>query len=220
MPVAVRVGYVKQRGVDDVQAIGGNVLIDVPKEGDFKWASPPATAFEPTERELSMLERQMASIGLAFLQSETRAAETAEAKRLDTAAQNATLATAANGLQDAAELPLEFHAAYRNQDGGSLEVARAYEATVMDPRMLDALSQLEVRGQLDLETLLRAIKSGGVLPEDAEVEEIMARLVLGGTRRAPDAAANGDEGTVADRAAGTSQDAAGDTMPSTDTGDA
>lgn len=182
IPVPVREGYVAPAQAEGaVQPVGPNIMQDLPIGGDFRWASPDAVAFEPTKDELTSLERQMASLGLAFLQSETRAAETAEGKRIDATAQNATLSSAARNLQDAAETALGFHAQYLGLTGGSIEVNREFERILLDPQMITALSTLEQAGQLSLETLLRILKIGHVLTDDIDVAAEVARIMGGRT---------------------------------------
>lgn len=178
VPVPVRKGY-RPTAEGTEMAIGPNILVDVDKDGDFKWAEVSGSAFQPTGEELDRLERQMAALGLAFLQSETRAAETAMAKRLDATAQNASLAAVARALQDALEMALGFHARYLNLDGGSADINREFERVMLAPEMILALSQLEQAGQLSLETFLHVVQAGHVLPDDFDVDQEVTRILAG-----------------------------------------
>jgi hypothetical protein len=178
-PTPVRIGV-----PDDAPPIilGPTSAIDIPSpDGDVKFLEPSGAAFQPTQSELDMLERRMAALGLAFLMSDTRAAETAEAKRIDTAQQNATLATAARGLQDALEQALDFHARYLGQRGGSIAVNTDFEQTVMAPEVMDAYARMVDSDKLSLEMFWDLLRQGRRLPDsfDADTEKvrILARTV-------------------------------------------
>lgn len=187
VPIPVRRGYVPpiaaegQGNQPRVMGFGANVLQDLPAEGSFEWVEPKGTAFQPTREELQDLETQMAALGLAFLASDTRAAETAEAKRIDSVAQNATVVSVADALDDFAERCLAFHAEYMGlavstdsgaPSGGSFKSNRDFERTVLDPQTLNTLSEMQTRGQLSLSTLWRLMEQGNALPDgfDADAE--------------------------------------------------
>ena len=193
LPVPVRIGYQK-RDKEPEKPWGTNTLQDVPTGGDVKWAEITGAAFEVTGKDLQMIEARMGAMGLAFLQPETRGTETAEAKRIDATAQNATLASSARALQDTLEMAAGFHAEYLKADPVSISVPTDFERTVMSPEMIGALSRLEVAGQLSLETLLRAFKTGHVLGDDVDLDHEIARILADRATRttAGDGGANGD----------------------------
>lgn len=182
VPVPFRKGVLGRTETVASLAIGANVLIDLPADGEFGWAEVTGSALQPTGDELAALERQMASLGMAFLQSETRAAETAEAKRIDTTAQNATIASSARALKMCIDKALGFHAQYLGEKIDECTVNQEFERVVMDAPTMTALSGMEAAGQLDLETFLTLLLRGHVLPEDTDVDEIVGRIALGGGR--------------------------------------
>jgi Domain of unknown function (DUF4055) len=179
LPVPVRTGYVAQPD-EGPKPIGPNVMMDVPIGGSFAWAEPTGTAFEPTAKDLKEMERRMAALGLAFLESDTRGAETAEAKRLDATAQNASLSSAARALEDMLETALGFHAEYLRVDGGSASVNMDFERTVMDPTLIATLNQAVVAGNLSQETFLNLLRRGRVLGDDFNVEDEIRRIMDAG----------------------------------------
>jgi hypothetical protein len=190
VPIPVRKGYVaplSQDGAAPAPRIGlaPNVLQDLPPEGDFFWREPAGTAFAPTAEELRELEKQMAAIGLAFLAAETRQAETAEAKRIDSLAQNATLIALAGTIDDAVEQGLALHAEYLGlartapagvPSGGSFSTNRDFERTVLDPGTLKTLSEMQGAGQLTLDTLWALMEQGGSLPDGFDARKERAEL--------------------------------------------
>lgn len=169
---------------------GGNVMLRVPADGDFFYREPSGSAFQPTGQEIEKLEQRMAALGLAFLASDTRAAETAEAKRLDAAVQNATLSACADALDDAIMQALAIHAQFLKKavrksgtgvwSGGTWNTSKDYEQQLLSPQMLDTYSRMEQSGQLTLRTLWRVMGTLGALPDDFNPEDEEKALTLGG----------------------------------------
>jgi hypothetical protein len=188
-------GETNQRQAKPNEGYGPNVMMILPHDGDFVWREPQGTAFVPSEHEIKMLEQRGAALGLAFLASDTRAAETAKAKELDSAVQNATLAAACDKFDDFVERCLSLHAQFMKksvvgvggvQSGGEFSTNREYERITMDPAMLARLSDMETRGQLTLETLWWFMKRAGELPDDFDPVKEKERLALGSGLALPD----------------------------------
>lgn len=198
VPVPVRKGWrprVDENGkvIDVKMSIGPNILQDLPADGAFGWAEPAGTAFVPTGEELKALENRMAALGLSFLQRDTRQAETAEARRLDGAAQNSTLSDAARRFEDAVETGFSFHAQFegvavsRNDtmSGGSFSLNREYEDTVLTDATLSLLSGMQEKNQLTLDTLWQLMERGKLLPDGFSPEKEKAALKLERDLNAP-----------------------------------
>jgi hypothetical protein len=215
IPVPVRKGHVpKLNAAGDVveQSIGPNMVVDVDKEGDFYWRSPDATAFGPTKDELEALERRMGALGLSFLFPESRAQETAAAKRLDKTAENASLSSVVRATRDCLENAMDLFDEYLgleqasgeagDDDASSLTLNTDFEQLAMDAGVATLLSDMEAKGQLTLDTLLEQLVAGKILPEDFDVEHEteqlaqkaadmarqMMKLVPGGNNAPPDGA--------------------------------
>lgn len=186
IPVPIRKGWVAPAArageQPREQGFSINTLMDVSKDGgDFWWAEISGAAFKPVSDELKQIEQHMAALGLAFLAAETRSAETAEAKRIDNAAQNATLAASVRRLDDGVEVCLSFHAEYRGKafekpnlelSGGEFSTSRDYEATVMDSATMDSYARMQQAGQFTLETFWQLLEQGGrLLPGFDPVKE-------------------------------------------------
>jgi hypothetical protein len=174
VPIPVLIGVNPSAAIP----VGPNVGIKLPEGGDFKYSEPTGAAFDATREQLTDFETQMAAQGLSFLQSDTRAAETAEAKRIDKAEQDSTLATAARSLQDALATALRFHAQMRGQgdNGGTVTINRDFERLTLDAQQVQAYSSLVATGQLSLDTLWLILGQGGVLPDEFDAELERANL--------------------------------------------
>lgn len=162
---------------DDDLTIGSDLAIRLPAGGDAKYLEPAGAALDSSRTELQDILQNMAALGLAMLQRDTRAAETAEAKRIDKSETNSRLASAARGLQDGLEAALAIHAMWIGApDGGSCTVNREFEGQEIEPTMVKALSEMVGAGQLDLDTLWDKLKRGGVLPDDFDAELAASRI--------------------------------------------
>lgn len=156
--------------------VGPNMGIDVSVEGDVKYVEHAGSALNASRTEIQDLEAQMATQGLSLLQRETRAAETAQAKRIDKSAQDSTLAKIARALQDALEQAIEFHAAYLGEEPGSVAVNMDFEALTFDPAFISALSNLQLGNQISLETLWEMLAAGDILPDTFDAAKEQERI--------------------------------------------
>jgi hypothetical protein len=162
------------------------MAIKLPQGGDAKYLEPTGAALDSSRQELQDILQNMAALGLAMLQRDTRAAETAEAKRIDKSETDSRLAAAARGLQDAIEEALGIHALWIGEaDGGSCDINRDFEQQPLDPQMLKVLSEMVGAGDLDLDTLWDIMKAGGVLPDTFDNEIVRAKLEGMGLRTPP-----------------------------------
>lgn len=169
-----------QTGKPIALEIGPLVSVHVAQGGDFKWSEPAGTGLERLA--LLVLEklRQIAALGVSFLQSDTRGAETAEAKRLDAAAENATLATATTGIEDAINQAWIYHAWYMGieaEGAPTLTMSRDYEATTMAAEIMVAYVTAIRDAGLPIRVMLEAWQQGGRIPADVDLDELEAEMM-------------------------------------------
>jgi hypothetical protein len=166
----------KEAGVTKVSA--STVMDFDSKDGNFRWEEITGSAFEPSERDLKTKEQRMGALGLSFLAPDTRHAETAKAKQIDSTAQNATLTTVADAVESCLEGAERLHMKYRKQPDAVIGMAvnREYEKIAMDPVLVDTLSKMEQAGQLTIETLLQKLVEGHVLHPDFDITKEAAAL--------------------------------------------
>ncbi|MGI8548361.1 MAG: DUF4055 domain-containing protein [Gemmatimonadaceae bacterium] len=160
--------------------LGVQGTIEIPTDGEVGYLSPDVSIAAPGAESITRIERQMDAAGLAFLATDTRAAQTAEGKRIDAAAQYGGLAADARALGDCLEQSLGFMANYRKlpfQRGGSLTINRDFEQRVIDAGLIAAYSNMESAGQLDLDTLWNIMEQGQALPAGFDREK-MRRAIL------------------------------------------
>lgn len=154
--------------------LGPNSGIDIPNpEGDAKYVSHDGAALGSCEKALENLKSDIGSLGLAMLAPQKRAAETAEAKRMDKASSDSALSKTARGLQDGIERALQFHANYlRLSDGGSIQINRDFEGLLMDAPVMAAYGILTEKVGLPPRVVLRVLQQGGRIPEDEDLDKL------------------------------------------------
>ena len=165
---------------------GTHVMMRVPKDGDFKFAEITGSAFEPTGKELEAIKTNIAALSLAFLSSDHRQAETAEANRLDAAVQNATITTAAEALDDCASLAASYHAEFiklavigkgGTLSGGVIATSKEFEVAGLTAELGNLYAAMESNRQISLETFWQLLNRLGGLPPDFEPQKERARLL-------------------------------------------
>lgn len=147
---------------------------------DFKWVAPPTEAFAPLEKSIETKERQMGQLGMSFLAPDTRQAETAQAKRLDATAENASLSTAAQGIDDCVNQAMMYHAWYRGIDNANapmFELNRDFENVAMDPQTMAAYVQAVKDAGLPPRLLLEAWQAGGRIAPDADLDALEMEML-------------------------------------------
>jgi hypothetical protein len=160
--------------------VGPMVGVHVQAEGSFAWAELTGTALDQIEKGILESEKQIAALGMSFLAQDKRSAETAEAKRLDATAENSTLGTAAQGIEDAINTAYEWHGWYMGiakKDCPVITLNKDFENTAMDAATMTAYVQAVVQAGLPPRVLLEAWKAGGRLPMDTDIDEMEADML-------------------------------------------
>lgn len=178
VPILFAAGFsLTEEGGSEV-TVGANSVIQSPDaNGKLEYVAHDGAALGESRSALQDIKADMAAMGLSMLAPDKRAAETAEAKRIDKSTSDSALAVTARALQDGLERALGFHARYMKlESGGSIVINRDFENLTLTPQQITAMSQLVASGQLTVETLWKMLISGNVLPEDFSESEEKAQL--------------------------------------------
>lgn len=187
-------------GTEGTLAIGWLKGVQVEAEGGFEWVGPSGTGLDQLKQGKVEKEQAVAMMGMSFMARDTRAAETAEAKRLDAAAEDSTLATAAQGLEDALNEAAAFHCWYLGlapAEAFTLRLNRDFTAAVLLPAQVQALAKLVETG-LPVRKAVEALVAGGVLTATPEEIDEIARDWEAGLVAKDDAQALQDEMALQD----------------------
>lgn len=160
--------------------IGPLTAIQVQQGGTATWEGPDPAGLDQLEKRAQEKIVAMAQQGMSFLQTDTRAAETAEAKRLDASAENSTLATAAQAIEDAVNLAWEYHAWFEGLERTTapvLTINRDFDSTTMQPDLLTAYVNAIVNAGLPVRILTEAMQKGGLIGPDEDLDDLDAEVM-------------------------------------------
>lgn len=159
--------------------VGPLAVVNPQNGGKFYWAELTGSGMAQIVEGRDEALRQISKLGVSFLATDTRAAETAEAKRLDATAENSTLATAAQGIEDGVNLAHEITAWYLGiEKAGApvLTISREYESTGMPADLLTAYVGAVANAGLPPRLLLNAMQQGGLISADVDIEELALEM--------------------------------------------
>lgn len=176
VPTPVRIGAERDPATDQYPelVLGPGNTIEVPlvegmPQQPVYWLSPDVDVLVPAADTLTRTEAAMGAMGMAFLSSETRAAETAEGKRIDSAAQRATLASVSRALKDCLEGAFGHAASYLRLEGGSVTLNDNFTGVGLDPAMANVMMTAYQENVIDFSELRHFLKTGQ-LPEGFDAE--------------------------------------------------
>lgn len=173
IPIPVFVGLEEEVKI----TVGPNTGITLPIGGKASYMEPEGKALEHGRKQIMDIEQHMAALGLAMLQRQTRAAETAQAKMIDKSESDSALAAAARGLEDGLNECLRLTALWMKLDnGGKVNVNFDFMDQQMDAQMIDVLSKMVAQEYLTLQTLWELLIAGEILPDTFDPEEELERL--------------------------------------------
>lgn len=160
---------------------GPGVLAHVTAGSKYTVTELTGSSLDQLRQSLQEKKQEIAELGLSFLNRETRAAETAEAKRLDSTAENSTLATAAQGIEDGLNEAWGFHALYLGiptEQAPVIRVNREFEEQTMDAATMGAFAGLIGQGMPPRLAII-ALQAGGRLPEDEDPDALADEWMAG-----------------------------------------
>jgi hypothetical protein len=160
--------------------IGPLTTVQVQQGGSAAWVGPSGKGAEILGTLVRTKLQEIAQQGLSFLQTDTRAAETAEAKRLDSSAENASLATLAQRLDDSLNTAWSLHAWFEGLDEAQAPVvtlSRDYESTGMPPELMRAWVDAVTKAGLPVRLLLTAMQARGLIASDVDLDQIEAEML-------------------------------------------
>ena len=161
--------------------VGPMVVAHVQADGDIAWDELTGTSMEQLAKRIAEKLSEMGQMGLAFLVPQTRMAETAEAKRIDSVAQNATLSTAGQGIEDAQNLALEhiaWFAGIEKANAPRLEITKQFDTPTMDAATMLAWATVFEKMQIDPMLVLKQFQDQGRIAKDVDIEELAKDMML------------------------------------------
>lgn len=182
LPQPTLVGSLQKgpNGEDIPFALGPTTVIRLQDGGSFTFAELKGDSLEQLRKSLVEKKDEIGELGLSFLATRPNGVESAEKRRLDATAENATLGTSAQGIQDGINLALEFHAQYLGipkEQAPTITINRDFDLQAMDAATMAVYIQAVVQAGLPAEVLVDAWIAGGRLPEDTNRDQLI-KLML------------------------------------------
>lgn len=128
------------------------------------YIAPPSDVLQPAKEALEDCKAEMGAMGAAFLAPQP-VQETAAAKRMDAAAESASISSVARALKDCLEAAFGFAGQYIKQPAGSVTTNTEFTGEGISEGYLSVCVSAYQQGALTLEELRHVIQTGE-LPED------------------------------------------------------
>ena len=166
--------------------IGPMVTVTVTKgskdtgPSDFRWTAAPTEGFASLhDFGVAVKKKDIADLGMSFLASDTRQVETAEAHRLDATAENATLSTGAQGVDDAMNQTWAHVCWFMGIEPSGVpttQLNRDFESMAMDPATMAVYVAAVEKAGLPIRLLLEAWQLGGRIPPDVDLDDLELQM--------------------------------------------
>lgn len=161
--------------------VGPGVAVHLKTGGKFYWAEMSGSSIEKLEAAIDRYLHMMAKLGASFLVKDVRGVETAESKRLDSAAENASLATGSQGIEKALNGGWQLHAWYLGIDdpekAPTMTLNRDFDNAILDPQTMLAYVSAVKDANLPPRILLEAWQAGGRISPDEDLEALEQELL-------------------------------------------
>jgi hypothetical protein len=172
VPTLVRVGCSPDKDGNYPPILSGpGNTIEVPVTPNVTLPAQPvyylqvsSDVIEPARKSLENCKAEMGAMGAAFLAPQP-VQETAAAKRMDSAAEAASISSVARAAKDCLESAFGFAGQYVNQPGGSVTTNTEFTGEGISPDYLTVCVAAFQQGALTLEELRHVIQTGE-LPEE------------------------------------------------------
>ena len=167
MPIMVMKGF---DDAEDPVGLSVNNAILLPPEGDCFMVEPASQSFAAQQQYLDKLEEQMSALGVSTLFAQKMGAETAESKRLSRTDSDSLLSVVSRDLESALQRAFDIVSKFVNVEPPKVKISRDFDLQVLDGNQIAQYLQMYMNNTITLETFLKMMRNGEVLP-DIDIEE-------------------------------------------------
>lgn len=182
IPTPVRIGAMADPTTKEYPALvlGPKCVIEAPyMQGVSEpvyYLTPDVSVLDPAEKRLKETELAMEVMGSAFIASQTRAQETAAAKKINAKAQNATLARMARALGDSLANAMAISGEFLGVVADKVTVPAKFEDAELDPQTMVAYVSAVRDAGLPVRILLAAWQEGGRIAADVDLDALATEM--------------------------------------------
>jgi len=174
-PILILKGWDEQT---DPIGLSVNNALAMDADSDAKYVEPASSAFEAQRAELENLEAQISKLGLSQLIEQKGVAESGLSKSLDKVDSNSMLALISKDLESSLQVSLEWAAKFAGVEPPKVILDRDFDSAALDSQGISSINTIFTSGLVDQETALKLLQKGEILPDDFDVEDIMAAAEL------------------------------------------
>jgi hypothetical protein len=160
--------------------LGPGVLVQVTKDSEFKWTEVTGGSITALRESLAEKKDEIAELGASFLAKKTRGVETAEGEALRRERREFQPLDRSAGHrgrdQQGASAPREVLGIPADQ-APTITINRDFEMQAMDPQTMQVYLDACVKAGFPPRVMLEAWKAGGRLPEDTDIDEVLAEML-------------------------------------------
>lgn len=176
-------------GLDDLNndntsqgAIGlstNNMILTGPKsDAEIYYVTPQVTSFDSQQAELERVVSEMRGLSIALLAEQNTTNASGTSKKLDRIDSNSVLSIVSKSLQQCLQDAINIAAEYAGVQPPEVVIPRDYDVETWEPNMITAVNTLYQGGAIDQQTMLEMLQHGEVLPEEIDIEEVVAASEL------------------------------------------
>jgi hypothetical protein len=167
------IGLLVLEDYDGAEGVTGqNYAIKMNIGSKAYWVECDAGSFTAQSELLDRLENEISHLGVTKLLGQKFVAESADAKRIDHQQANCVLAVAAMELESGLNEAFRMAAEYRGIEPPKVVVDRDFDFYRLLGQDVSVLSDLEEKGQITTELLLRILFQGEWIPEDVDLKDL------------------------------------------------
>ena len=174
-PILVLKGWDDQT---DPVGLSVNNALSMAPESDAFYVEPASSAFDAQRAELEALIEEMKTLGLAVLTSQKNAAESGLSKSLDRLDSNSMLSVISKDLEQTLQQAMDMAGHYMGIEPPTVTIDRDYSVETLDGNGITAINTIFQSGLIDQQTALELLKRGEILPDEVDVEEVLAASEL------------------------------------------
>lgn len=176
VPILHAAGFAQE---DKIIISSARAVVSSDPASSLNWAELHGNSIGVGRQDIKDIEFQMQAHGLQLLVDRNASTGASDSDaRADDEKSKSTIATIANGLEDALETALGWMAEYAGtgEDGGTVTVNKSYGLGELTQGELTFLLQAVTTGQISHETFIKTLVSRGFLSENVTSDDELERV--------------------------------------------
>ena len=156
-----------------------NMVLTGPKsDAEIYYVTPQVTSFDSQQAELERVVSEMRGLSIALLAEQNTTNASGTSKKLDRIDSNSVLSVVSKSLQQCLQDAINIAAEYAGVQPPEVVIPRDFDVNEMESNTVTAVNTLFTSGLLDQQTALEILSHGELIPEDVDLEEIVAASEL------------------------------------------